>query len=336
MGLMGGIGHLLDGPRADRVLGWGESRASWPASRLAVLTFHRIDEPGTDGRYAGLISATPEEFERAVTTVANRYTLVSIDDVLAAIRGEAALPDRAVLLSFDDAVDDFETHALPVLRAVGAPAVVFVPTGFVEQPDGVFWWDALSAATTLGAPGTVDTPVGPVALTGAAERRAAYRRLRDHCLTLASPDATDLAVTLCASVGVEPPRSRVLGWDSLRRLEAAGIRCCPHTRGHVHLDHLDADAIRDEVAGSFEDLRRELGDVAPAFAYPAGRVTPAVVEAVAGSGIEVAFTTRKGANVIGTTHPLLLSRVNVSRRTGLGVARAQLLPVADRFLARLS
>ncbi len=45
----------------------------------------------------------------------------------------AALPERAVLITFDDGYRDNLENALPVLRRHGYPAVLFVPIGFLDD-----------------------------------------------------------------------------------------------------------------------------------------------------------------------------------------------------------
>lgn len=330
MAKLGSLGRGLSFWPIRRLVDVLESIGTWPTNRFVALTYHRIDRIRDDGRYPGLISATPEQFADQMTTLAERFNVISINDVLAAVRGDSELPDRAVLLTFDDAVDSFERHALPVLINRHLPAVVFVPTGYVGDVEATFWWDAIYAAvTTTDREGSVDTPVGVLSLADDGQRQQAYRRLRDHCMGLTESAATILGRALCDELGVKPPPSSVMGWDSLRTLESAGIACCPHTRSHAHLDHITAEEVRHEVADSFADLHRELAAVPPVFAYPAGRVTDDVMAIVGDAGIEVAFTTRRGVSTARVSEPLAFRRINVSRRSGFGTVRLQMLPLMD-------
>jgi peptidoglycan/xylan/chitin deacetylase (PgdA/CDA1 family) len=58
-------------------------------------------------------------------------------------------PD-AFTLSFDDAHRSVLTHAAPVLRALDAPATLFVPTAWVGMSDEFLSWDELRALRDLG------------------------------------------------------------------------------------------------------------------------------------------------------------------------------------------
>ncbi len=63
---------------------------------------------------------------------ANGFNPISIDDLLAARAGERPLPDKAVLLTFDDGFASVYTHVFPLLRLFDYPAVVSVVTSWIE------------------------------------------------------------------------------------------------------------------------------------------------------------------------------------------------------------
>lgn len=67
---------------------------------------------------------------------AQGYRPVSLDDILAARRGERALPDKAVLLTFDDGYRSFYTRVYPLLRLYGYPAVLALVGRWMETPAG--------------------------------------------------------------------------------------------------------------------------------------------------------------------------------------------------------
>jgi peptidoglycan/xylan/chitin deacetylase (PgdA/CDA1 family) len=60
------------------------------------------------------------------------YVPVSLVQVLDHYLSGAALPDGAVLITFDDGYRDNLLNALPILQQHGFPAVIFVPIGFLD------------------------------------------------------------------------------------------------------------------------------------------------------------------------------------------------------------
>jgi peptidoglycan/xylan/chitin deacetylase (PgdA/CDA1 family) len=291
--------------------------------QLAILTYHRVDEPADD-LYPGLISATPAAFADQVAWLARSYVLVSLADVLARREGGPALPPRSVLITFDDAYRDFGTHAWPVLRAHGAPVALFVPTAFPGDPARAFWWDRLHRAIT-GAAGTepVATPLGEVALATAEDRKAASRRLRDALKALPHDEAMVAVDGVVAALGGESrDGGATLGWDELRTLAGEGVSLGIHTRTHPLLDQLPERALDAEIAGAREDLEREVPGTFPAIAYPNGNHSPKVLAAAADAGLRIGFSTHRGTNDLTSPEWLTLRRINVggsTDRTALAV-----------------
>jgi biofilm PGA synthesis lipoprotein PgaB len=66
----------------------------------------------------------------------NGYRVVSLDDVISAQQGRGALPDKAVLLTFDDGYRSVYTRVYPLLRAFGYPAIVALSGGWLDAPTG--------------------------------------------------------------------------------------------------------------------------------------------------------------------------------------------------------
>ncbi|MTW22080.1 polysaccharide deacetylase family protein [Allochromatium palmeri] len=61
------------------------------------------------------------------------YRVLSLDAALAGLRGALPLPARAVVLTFDDAYDNFADYAWPVLERHGFPATVYAISGWLGR-----------------------------------------------------------------------------------------------------------------------------------------------------------------------------------------------------------
>jgi len=314
-----------------RAFGWlvaALERSARPRQgALAVLTYHRVDDPARSPQLdPGLVSALPSEFEEQMALIASRYRPLSLEELLAVRRGEAELPLRSVLVTFDDGYRDFAAEAWPILQRQGVPAVLFVPTAYPGSASG-FWWDRLfSALTTPASTRAIDTPVGELHLDSSSNRLGAYRRLRDVVKSLPHEEAMTLVDDICRALGAPPVGSAVLGWSELRQLQAEGVSLAPHSRTHPLLDRLSIDAARKEIVGSVEDLTREVGPVPRVFAYPAGGESPEIADVLTEERFELAFTTQRGTNDVRDGNWLRLRRINVGRASTIPLLRAQLLP----------
>lgn len=312
---------------------------------LTILTYHRVDEPSArPDLMPSLISATPDGFAAQMAMVAREFDPVSLPDVLGALDDPRRLPRRAVLVTFDDGYRDFAMHAWPALRAAAVPATLFVATGFTSDPLARFWWDRLWAAIHGAPPSTLPTPIGAVPV-GPADARATVGRLRawlkglDHDAVLREVDRVVEALSPASS---EPPTvptrpASVLDWDELRRLASEGITLAPHTRTHPLLDRVDLDRAEAEISGSFGDLERETGSVAPparVLAYPSGAHGGSAVEAARRAGMTLAMTTQRGGNDLRRADRLRLRRINVGGRASVPLIRGQLALAATLDVVR--
>ena len=296
---------------------------------LRVVTYHRILPAGDGTDYPGVVSTTPEGFERQVRALASRFRVISLEEAVSALRGRASLPPRSLLFTFDDAYRDFATHAWPVLRSHGLPAVLFVPTAYPGRPERPFWWDRLYRAFARARrEDSLPSAAGMLRLRTPAERERSFRRVRDRVKELPHREAMELVARVCGALEPSPAVGCVLDWDELRALASEGVALCAHTRTHPLLDRIGPDEARAEVAGSLADLRREVGAALPVLAYPGGRYDRTALRVVRELGIEVAFTTHRGLNDLRSVDPLQLRRVPVGQRTTEALLRAQLLRVA--------
>jgi len=87
---------------------------------LRVLTYHCVRPDADDLR-----SVTPKVFREHLEILKAGWNVVSIDDVLAAIKGEKPLPERAVLITFDDGYADLYDHAIPLRSRIWLPSGCF-------------------------------------------------------------------------------------------------------------------------------------------------------------------------------------------------------------------
>lgn len=302
------------------------------ASTVPVLMYHRVDEPErTPGLDPRLISATPEDFERQMAYLAARRRPLTLDELLAVRRGERELPARSVVVTFDDAYGDFAERAWPVLERNGVPATLFVPTAYPGDPHRSFWWDRLHAAFALTARRSpVDTPVGRLLLATRENRTRSWRRVLHWAEAAPHVAALTAIDRLASDLEVPAPSHTVLSWDELRALARSGVAMAPHTRNHPLLHRIPIDDAKSEIADSREDLRRQLGAAAAAFAFPGGGRTAELLAWLPDAGFELAFTTARGGNRLADMDWLALRRINVGRRSSVPVIRAQLLSWAAR------
>jgi biofilm PGA synthesis lipoprotein PgaB len=110
-----------------------------PASRsaaetreeLTVLSYHEVVDPAR--ALVPAYAVTPTDFVRQMDWLRNRgYRFVSVSDLLASREGRRPLPEKAVLITFDDGYQSVYVHAWPVLKLLRIPAVIAVVGSWLE------------------------------------------------------------------------------------------------------------------------------------------------------------------------------------------------------------
>lgn len=303
---------------------------------MPVLTYHRVEDPERlPWDDPALISATPPEFALQMEYLAARRRVLSLRELLAIRRGRMEPPPGAVAVTFDDAYEDFAEHAWPVLSRLGLPVTLFVPTAYPDSAEPTFWWDRLHGALAgTESRDWLTTPIGRLPLLRARERAHAFAALCKWIKAMPHDRAMAVVEEVERALGGPEPAGRVLGWEALRELAAAGVALAPHTRTHARLDRLPPGRARQEITGAAADLRREIGHSPPVLAFPSGSHTDELVAWLPRAGFELAFTTVRGSNDPRAADWLRLRRINVGRRSALPAIRAQLLSRPARAQVR--
>ncbi|MGQ0571181.1 MAG: polysaccharide deacetylase family protein [Armatimonadota bacterium] len=109
--------------------------ALWPVNgsrgpSVPILIYHSIDGSGSP------VSVTPSAFRRQMAWLAaRRYRPLTMADVAAALQA-GRLPERAVVITFDDAYRNVFEVAVPCIRELGLRATVFVATAKAGGDNG--------------------------------------------------------------------------------------------------------------------------------------------------------------------------------------------------------
>ncbi len=293
---------------AHRLVAWARRRQAG-GGRVLVLSYHRVtprfDESAREALSSLLVSAPT--LRRQLEQVGRARELVSLADarrILAEPGGPGARGRDVVAVTFDDGYADNHAVALPLLEALRVPATMFVATGYTGT-DRRLPHDRLFAALTelrrrgipasrAGLPGAVQALLDACAERGPAATLDRLIARLPHDRLVAVADA--LEARLGTSERDLPAGTRLMTWDEVRALQAAGMDVGGHTVSHAVLANLPPGEARREIAACREALLERLGRPPRHFAYPNGYHTPAVRRFVAECGFEAAVTTEDAEN----------------------------------------
>lgn len=106
----------------------------WPTKGIPVLAYHKVSNDDS------IYSIDKEQFDWQMKyLVENGYTTISLSQLADSQTGNAPLPPKPVIITFDDGYEDNYTTALPILNKYGLTAAIFITVDKVGQPGYLSW-----------------------------------------------------------------------------------------------------------------------------------------------------------------------------------------------------
>ncbi len=247
---------------------------------------------GTESAYeAGLnITTSPSAYTAQIDWLSARYTFISLEQLLS---GE--LPQKPLLLTFDDAFQSVLDTVRAVLAPRGIPSVFFINPALVEEGgislDSVLAWATHTAGFVevcriLDLPERTDLGeivVQDMAALGSAKRQQIIRILIDK---LGRPNLT--------------PRAPLITAEGVRELKSLGVEIGNHTNTHVHCRSLSAGERETEIVEAKARLEALSGQKVRSLSIPYGHendLTPEVLDCARASGHEAIFLVHSRTNL---------------------------------------
>jgi peptidoglycan/xylan/chitin deacetylase (PgdA/CDA1 family) len=191
-----------------------------------------------------------------------------------------------------------------VIQRLRVPASLFVATGYVGTERRLphdRLWASLSALQRQAVPLECAGLRRPLQqLLEACAEPGPAATLDRLIARLGHDELIAVAGALEARTGQREPdlhdTTRILSWDQLRELAAAGVDVGGHTVNHTVLSNVPASRASAEITGCVDEISLHLGSPPRHFAYPNGYHTTAVRRMLAASGFRAAVTTEDTEN----------------------------------------
>lgn len=249
-----------------------------------------------------ILRITPAFLEAVVTRVIELgFDLVHIGEVpgrLAAGGGSRPF----ACFTFDDGYRDNMEHAFPVLRRLGAPYTLYVPT---DYPDGRgdLWWlvleEVIRRADTVAPP--IAEGVRELDCRSLAAKHRVFQSIYWDLRARPEAEARDIVGRMAMAEGIDAAqlcRRLVMTWDEIRAAARDPLMTVgAHTCRHLALSKLSEAEAQREMVESRRRIEDELGRSCRHFSYPYGcrrAAGPREFRLAAEAGFVTAVTTRKG------------------------------------------
>ncbi len=107
---------------------------------VPIVTYHSIATSEREGD-GNSVSASNFEYQMAFLKK-YKYNVISLDELVSAIRGRKELPHNSVVLTFDDGYVDNYENAFPILKRYKFPATFFIVPRLVGKKGYLTWEQA--------------------------------------------------------------------------------------------------------------------------------------------------------------------------------------------------
>ena len=303
---------------------------------LTIVMYHYVRDLERS-RYPKIKGRTVEEFKRQLDHIASCHTVVTAQQVAAAVRGEDAVPENAAWLTFDDGYLDHYTNVFPLLFERGWQGSFFPPSQTVL--DGKLL-DVNKIHFILAADSRPEDIVREI--RSALDAHSAdpdVRPFEAYWNELAKPNRYDPAevvfIKRALQFGLpESVRAEVVdrlfhrlvsddpaafaaelyvSLDQLRTMARCGMYVGSHGASHRWLDRLSPAQQAAEIDNSLAFLR-SVGTPRQdwVMCYPYGASDPSVLQLLKQRSCSVALTTKPAVASLERDDPLLLPRIDTN------------------------
>lgn len=105
--------------------------------KIPILMYHYVESvKNPDDKIRRSLTTSPYTLEQEIKTLKDAgYTFLTNAELADILDGKKDIPDKPVLLTFDDAYSDFYFNVLPLLKKYEVKVTEYVITGFTDRID---------------------------------------------------------------------------------------------------------------------------------------------------------------------------------------------------------
>mgnify|MGYP003576507352 CR=1 FL=1 len=232
-----------------------------------ILMYHRVLKheliPGTH----------PDVFAEQIAYIKKHFNVINMSQLLMHLE-QGNLPERVLVLTFDDGHYDFYTNAWPVIKQHGLTATLFVTTNFIDQQTWL-WPDLLRYLLMNANPRELSIEgLGTIAIN-TTNILATWNKLGDFCLELSSEDRNVFIKNMASRLEISIPDNpqapfAPTTWPQLTEMVNEGLDVGSHSVTHPILSKIKPDQLLTELTASKARIREMLNIDAIGICYPNG------------------------------------------------------------------
>ncbi len=252
---------------------------------LRILAYHRvldIDEQlyPFDNE---LISASVRDFEKQMEYVSAHYRVMTFKDIEKCEKNGAQLPDRSLIITFDDGYADNYENAFPILKKYRLKAVFFLSTDYIDNSTA-FWFERLAYYRKKGL---IETDrLGLERYSGVLENgwRETGPFPSEDLYRIITRVPNGIRLSLLQQIEQSLPEIpeedipfvKALSWGQVLEMDQYGMEIGSHTQSHMILGNGTSEEISSELKLSRQIIEEKISGPVSAISYPIASYTSAM------------------------------------------------------------
>jgi peptidoglycan/xylan/chitin deacetylase (PgdA/CDA1 family) len=249
-------------------------RALFPNRKVAILRYHAVVDPGENFYTTPSISLSVRAFEQQVRYFAKRYRILSLDEVIDALRTRKPLPPNAVVFTFDDGYAD-NFLAAQILKKYGGSGTFYLTANCVDRKEPLWLAELHCLIRSARVPKLSLQYNGArteLSLADEAGRQEAAREvtriIKSNNRAVRELVRRQLREQLADAESVKALDRIMLRWDQVERMQREGMVIGGHTLSHLNLPNAEPEDAFHEIRGCREVLEKKLKKPIRHFSVP--------------------------------------------------------------------
>ncbi len=291
-------------------------------NNAVVLMYHRVI-PAEQRKHSfsdDSIIVDDRNFDKHLKFLSRHFNILSIDSFIDHYDRQQPLPNASCLITFDDGWYDNYLYAWPILKNNNVPALIFMPTDFMES-GRLFWQETLghgfSQCLVSDHPGAkellAEHHLDNISGCSADQQRS---RINHYVRTLKSLDYEHIERLLARMQEIlgaidHGKLDGYLSKGELQEMQGELIHFGSHACSHRILTRLPAEERQRELSESRHILENILQRPVKTIAYPNGNFDDELCDMAEKNAYGFGFTTRFGYTSI-EDDPRKIRRVNMN------------------------
>ena len=264
------------------------------SSELRVLAYHTVPDS--------------VKFESQIRFLISQFNIIDIDTLQLAMNGKTELPEKSLLITFDDGDFSVYQKGLPVLKKYKLPAVLFVITNLIDTYKD-FWWKQIERYYE--------------------NQGKTYATARQKVNLLKQVPEIDRQKYLSTIPSTE---CRQLSTEELEELSQNRIAIANHTHTHPMLNNCSSVEVEEELNEVKKKFEKWSFSYFNVFAYPNGNWDHRTENLIKNKGVSIAFLFDHQLNK-SNVNPLRISRIAVNTDDDLPEFRVKVSGLHSRIFS---